>query len=314
MEKIRVQFYLLFLSAVFLFISGKTSAQSELFRLDFEVDSIALGDKVHAKFWVSIPSDKQVVWNVPELPEQFTFLDWGELDTLENNAKGLIITQSFYLGCYKDGKYTINPISLLVMDGSGTIDTLFSESISGEIISPEVNLESPFRDIESVITPQWTWEELLPYVLWVVLLVLLLLSVYLTYRFLKNKLSRSSSSVQQQAVIPPHQIALMALKKLNGSSVKLETDKKPFYTELSSIIRKYLEDRFGIEAEELATSEILRQYSNLSIDDDSNTLLKGLLKSADLVKFAKANPDQSSCDNAIATAIQFVELTAAKEA
>ena len=65
---------------------------------------------------------------------------------------------------------------------------------------------------------------------------------------------------------------------------------KEHYTLLTGILREYLERRYGVNALEQTTDEILQQLSYLQLSDDLITDTEQLLSVADLIKFAKADP------------------------
>ena len=85
---------------------------------------------------------------------------------------------------------------------------------------------------------------------------------------------------------------------------------KEYYTILSGIVRKYLEDQFEILAMELTTYEILTDFEkSFGKNPDIRIKLEELLQLSDLVKFAKEAPSTERNINNLDKAIEFVELT-----
>jgi hypothetical protein len=83
-----------------------------------------------------------------------------------------------------------------------------------------------------------------------------------------------------------------------------------FYVELSGIVRRYVENRFGLRSPELTTEEFLEVMSTApDLSGDHRGLLRGFLVQADLVKFAHYMPDSSAVEDSVGSAKQFLEET-----
>ena len=120
--------------------------------------------------------------------------------------------------------------------------------------------------------------------------------------------------------VPPekaHEKALRLLKELEARQLWQSGRIKEYYSELSDIVRIYLEERFSIPAMEQTTDELL---ALLKKQNDSRTELrkarpelKLILRTADLAKFAKANPLPDEHSACMAAALQMVQLTQMKK-
>jgi hypothetical protein len=85
---------------------------------------------------------------------------------------------------------------------------------------------------------------------------------------------------------------------------------EPFFTELSLILRTYLENRFSLNAPESTTEELTRAMSSdTRLEFKEQQALRNFMTQADLVKFARADAQQDVMQNAFATVEQFVEQT-----
>jgi hypothetical protein len=84
---------------------------------------------------------------------------------------------------------------------------------------------------------------------------------------------------------------------------------KQYQSELTGIIRQYLEDQFQIPALEMTTDEVARALRDTTFDRKYEIRLKEILQMADLIKFAKANPDMSIHDQYWLDALSFVNDT-----
>jgi hypothetical protein len=87
---------------------------------------------------------------------------------------------------------------------------------------------------------------------------------------------------------------------------------KEHYIGLTAILRFYLADEFGINAELMTTSDLARELKNTSADLKTKLAAKDFLQKADLVKFAKLKPEDAEAD-ARALDAMLMEFTRAAE-
>jgi len=88
---------------------------------------------------------------------------------------------------------------------------------------------------------------------------------------------------------------------------------KEYYTELTDILREYIEERFDVAAIEMTSSEILDGLVPKNINDQAMQKLKGSLELSDLVKFAKASPTALENDTCLNNGVDFITETKAVE-
>ncbi|MBL8013083.1 MAG: hypothetical protein JNN05_04475, partial [Candidatus Omnitrophica bacterium] len=82
------------------------------------------------------------------------------------------------------------------------------------------------------------------------------------------------------------------LSWLNKQGLSSPGEFRTYFTELSTIIRTYLEQRFEIRAPEMTTQEFLESMKDSSVlHQQHKDILKELLQTADMVKFAKHQPN-----------------------
>jgi hypothetical protein len=110
--------------------------------------------------------------------------------------------------------------------------------------------------------------------------------------------------------IPAHIIAFRELRELADEKLWQKSEFKQYYTRLTGVIRHYMERRYGIQAMEMTSHEILEEWK-LSGENtgDLDEKLNGLLNLADLVKFAKQKPVASENEENMERAYDFVERT-----
>jgi hypothetical protein len=84
---------------------------------------------------------------------------------------------------------------------------------------------------------------------------------------------------------------------------------KEYYSELTDIIRRYLQQQHGIEAMEMITAEILAAYDSTSLQPDARSILSNILMQADYVKFAKVIPSRNENELNLTYSRQFIDMT-----
>jgi HAMP domain-containing protein len=83
-----------------------------------------------------------------------------------------------------------------------------------------------------------------------------------------------------------------------------------FFVQLSGIVRRYLENRFGLRSPELTTEEFVAELaSSPDLVRSHQRLLGEFLRRADLVKFAHLVPDPADVELSLESARSFLEAT-----
>jgi len=117
---------------------------------------------------------------------------------------------------------------------------------------------------------------------------------------------------RKQILKTPRKIALESLASLEATRESLTAE--DFAKQAALTVRRYISERFGINAPRQTTEEFLQE---LAAKNDSPLIpesdhLRGFLKSCDLAKFAASNLDSTQRGNLIEAARTFVHVTAAR--
>jgi hypothetical protein len=113
-----------------------------------------------------------------------------------------------------------------------------------------------------------------------------------------------------EPVLPPEISAREALDQLLASSLLEEGQVKKFYSELSDVLRRYLERRFGIPALDRTTAELLPELRQQADLRHLFAELRVFLENGDLVKFARLVPDRAEIDGDVGRVRQVIDATA----
>jgi hypothetical protein len=107
----------------------------------------------------------------------------------------------------------------------------------------------------------------------------------------------------------PHEVAHAALDRLEASTLLERGEVKAFHIEVSLIVRAYIEARFGIDALEMTTREVMVELGAGPADPAALGDCGRFLVACDLVKFAKRRPADAESRALIQVARVFVDAT-----
>jgi hypothetical protein len=110
--------------------------------------------------------------------------------------------------------------------------------------------------------------------------------------------------------LSPHQAALKELARVEGLGLPQKGEYERYCTELSGIMRRYLEQRFRLAATRQTTPEFLDTMKTAgTLTSEQRALLRDFLEQCDLVKFAQATPPAESLANLSQALERFVRQT-----
>jgi hypothetical protein len=142
---------------------------------------------------------------------------------------------------------------------------------------------------------------------WLSILMLVLLGVggFLYYRLRSGKPIMAAIRIVKRLL--PHQKAMNSIAKIKAEQGSGSEDQKTYYTRLTDTLRTYMEERFGFNAMEMTSSEIIERLKQ----EDSSKIaeLVELFETADLVKFAKYSTLINENDRNMAHVVEFIEST-----
>ncbi len=272
---------------------------------------ILIGDQVQLHVYAENSPGEQVesadysgLEQIPEL-EILKISPW---DTLPSGDQ-FLLRQNLTLTSFDSGYYVIPPIPINYLrsnGGKGTVKTNDLALSVETVFMPGDSLQ--LAPIKSIIEEPLKFSDFLPYL---GIALGIGLGILLAYFFVKRKPEKEIVAAPK-IIRPPHEIALEKLSALKAQKLWQQGKVKEYHSELTYIIREYLEGRFQTPALESTTAEIMRSMRNKIEEDDLYRQLRELLQVADLVKFAKAKPAADIHDRASAEAESFVERTKEK--
>ncbi len=250
---------------------------------------------------VQLPIFSDTLANNLELVEPF------KLDTIPADQDMLNVGLHLLVTSFEDTLIYIAP-QAFVLDG----DTSWSNSISLKVIQPfEIDTaNASIADIKDVMDPPFNWNALFRWLLWTLIGLALLTAIYfLVKKFMKAK--DASAEITLEDTLPAHEVALLKLKKVKDSKIwQQENRSKEYHTEITDILREYIERIFEIPAPEMTSEEIIEHLKDLRVNQKETwTGLKQVFQLADLVKFAKWRALPEEQELSLKNAYKFVEDT-----
>ena len=274
------------LCAIFFFLSSfQAFAQV---KTEVDTTKIRIGEQINYKINVEADSTALVVF-----PEGQTFMPLEnvealEIDTTKKDSK-FLLSRIYKLTQFDSGAYTIPRQKVIIGDQAFFTDSLKIEVNTVEIDTSKQKLFDikPIIEVEKSGGNWWKW--LLG------VLTSLALVAFLLYWLIWRK--KPLTEEEEIALLPPYDRAKLALQKLDESQFLIRSEVKDYYSELTFIIRKYLDEKVYDRALESTTDQLinrlnlLKEGNQIPLTKDTIKNLESILQRADLVKFAKSAPD-----------------------
>ena len=167
--------------------------------------------------------------------------------------------------------------------------------------------QEELRDVK----PPVDWPAHWTFVYVLIFILLMAFLAWLLYFFKRRRVIQKTKEIPQTA----WDTAYERLSELKSRNLPSEGKFKEYYSILSDIVRRYMEERFSLRAPEMTTEEFLNHLKELdSLIVSQKTALKDFLNSCDLVKFAKYGPGLKECEESFTLAQRLVEETKIIEA
>ena len=285
------------------------SANAQNVTVDASIDSLQLFIGQQAKIKLEVSYDANQKMRLPVFYDTIItgveVVDIAKPDTqFLNDKKRLLITQEYTITSFDSALYYLPPFEVLVDN-----KPYYSKNLALNVLSVPVDTLHPdqFFGPKGIMKPPFAWEDW-ELITWLALLSipLIILIIYLIVRYNDNKPIIRTIKIEPK--LPPHQLAMKEIERIKSEKSWQKGDSKAYYTELTDTIRTYIKDRFGFNALEMTSSEII---DRLLQEKDQKLMeeLKTLFQTADLVKFAKHNPMINENDMNLVNAIDFINQT-----
>ena len=292
-----------------LFLLGGNAMAQQRPLIDVSIDSAAIliGEQTVLHLTVTADQDRPVQVIIPNdtLMAGVELLNLSKADSTQIENNRLVIKQDLLITSFDSALYLLPPLK--VIDG---VDTVYSNQVALKVSTLPVNVENPeeYFDIKQVWKPPFVWADYLPILLAILLILLLAAAAWYGWKRWKEQKSLIPFK-KEEPKLPPHEQAIKELDAIREQKLWQQGLSKAYYTQITETLRRYIDGRFGINAMEMTSGEILDLIRQ---NDEAKPLyenLRQILSLADFVKFAKMNPLPDENDLSLANAYRFVEQT-----
>ncbi|MBR1462836.1 MAG: hypothetical protein IJ604_05585 [Prevotella sp.] len=279
-------------------------------QVETKIDSIEILIGEQTNLTLSVAMKKGQSLQMPEFtPSQYItpgveVLSSNPADTAVLDDHTVRVNKVYTLTSFDENLYYLPEMTVKV-DGK----EYKSKSLALKVITMPVDTLHPenFFPPKDVQDNPFLWSEWSG-IFWLSVLVVLLFCVafYLHLRLKQNKPIIAHVRIVKKVL--PHQKAMSEIEKIKEERMVSSEDQKAYYTRLTDTLRKYIEERFGFNAMEMTSSEIierLQQAEDRRMIDE----LRELFTTADLVKFAKYSTLINENDANLVNAIEFINTT-----
>jgi len=279
-------------------------------RLDSTV--IWIGSQTHLTFQVSQQPKQKVLMPIfsDSIVGGLETVEPVKTDTVKSPDGQLLVSQHYVVTSFKDSLIYIPPFPF-VING----DTVWSKSLSLKVVQPfKIDTAShKIADIKPVLNSKFDWAAFLLRVLLGFVILGLLVVLYVLYqKYFKKKPVLNEKEIR--LLLPADVVALNQLDKIKQEKFWQQGRVKEYHTELTDVIREYVERIFNINSMEMTSEEILDHLRVLKVERKSAYLnLKQILNLADLVKFAKWNAMPEEHELSLQNAYLFINQTKVEE-
>ncbi|MDE7346159.1 MAG: hypothetical protein K2N48_05415 [Muribaculaceae bacterium] len=198
-----------------------------------------------------------------------------------------------------------------------SVDSVGSNEVELSVVPVKVGENDAISDYRDISDPSdrsfWDWMPDWLYDLWWMWLILMAVIVAAIYFGRKYRKTGKFITLPEKPQPKPWTVALERLENLKSKNLWENGMEKEYFTQLTDILRDYLNDRFGINAMEMTSRQIMQTLADQADVRDHRGYVRKILDVADFVKFAKVRPLPADNVEAYENAVNFVKETIEKE-
>jgi len=282
--------YLYILLAIF-YACGLLAQGNGQANIIVDSTTFLIGDPIQMQVIVNAPVGNTVTFPaISDLlnKEKLELIDQKETETIQGDVNNTF-KKTIVFTAWEPGNYQIPKLVFSYTKG-GNIIEIESASLMVTATAPTVTGDSTYiADIKTILAEERNfWDKVYAFFTHPVVLSLLILGLAFLafYSFMQYK-NRPKAKRKPTA----EEIALKQLDALKAKNLLGDHQFQAFHTDISLILRTYINNRFKISALERPTSAFLpkleqHKYMPSKLFEEGQTVLEH----ADLIKFAKASP------------------------
>lgn len=295
---------LLFLTSIYTFGQGAS------FSAKLDTNVIKLGGQTKLKLSIEFSKDKSYSITFPEYADSINshieIVGKPQVDTsVVKDSPVKRISEIYTITSFDTGFWVIPAIRVYL--NNDTSQYLESEPLLLEVKGVALDPAKDVNDIKEPLSLPITLKEILIIAGLILLVVSIIAGVLVYYIFFRKKKVKITQLFQPKP-LPSHEKALGLLEQLRKKKLWEGNQVKLFHSELTDIIRGYIDDRFGVSSPEQVSDETLAAMKG-KVGESTFVKLRQMLQLADMVKFAKEQPLPNENELSMNHAVDFVNET-----
>ena len=294
---IKTKYLVLLFFAVFIQLNAQETSSY------VDTTSIRIGEQITYKINIKIDSLDEITFPKAKDFAPFELIKEFKVDTNYLDKK-FIISKQFALTYFDSGTYYIPSQKLILLNKEIELDSF-------EIIINPVKIDTTKQGLYD-IKPIMKSNTQIDFLFWLYILIFII--VFCTFLYFKNHIfSFFTINKLEVEYLTPYEKAVTELSKIKDLNYLSEIDIKTYYSDLTFVIRNFIEEKIIDNALECTTKELIQKLSLLKTSKKlnfSNSTLKNIedvFSRADLVKFAKYEPDTQSASTDLETLTKELE-------
>jgi hypothetical protein len=248
------------------------------------------------------------------ITEKIEIISTSAIDTTmpsKNDPNLLQQHQQLIISAYDSGYFAIPPFKFIV--NGDTANPRYTEALLLEVHTvPTDSSAAKIKDIKAPFNEPFNWMWYKNYFYWGIAALVFVIGLFLIIRYF-NRRNAVKLLEPEKPKIPAHITALASLERIRETQVWKDNKIKEYYSEIADTVRLYIEERYGVNALESTSDELLSIMRSQVVDPVSKEKLKQILILSDFVKFAKMIPLEQEHNLTLQSAFDFVNGTKREE-
>ena len=309
--KLKVISVRMLLLVVCLLAGFTAGAQQTLIDVKVDTADILVGEQTTLHVTVTTDPNRRIIIPLPSdtLMTGVEVISVSDADSTVADGR-LVIRRDILVTSFDSSLYLLPPF--IAIDGT---DTIASNQVALKVSTVPVDVDNPekFYDIKDVWKPPFVLADYYPWIFGVLTALFLICVIgYLVQRYRRH---RSEVPVKPaEPELPPYETAIRELDSIKDQKLWQQGLNKEYYTQVTDTLRRYISRRYGVNAMEKTSEEILAIIERESDERTVYDTLRQVLRLSDYVKFAKLHPLPDENDESMRNAYLFVNQTKRTEA
>jgi len=288
-------------------LAGFTAgAQQTLIDVKVDTADILVGEQTTLHVTVTTDPNRRIIIPLPSdtLMTGVEVISVSDADSTVADGR-LVIRRDILVTSFDSSLYLLPPF--IAIDGA---DTIASNQVALKVSTVPVDVDNPekFYDIKDVWKPPFVLADYYPWIFGVLTALFLICVIgYLVQRYRRH---RSEVPVKPAVPeLPPYETAIRELDSIKDQKLWQQGLNKEYYTQVTDTLRRYISRRYGVNAMEKTSEEILAIIERETDERTVYDTLRQVLRLSDYVKFAKLHPLPDENDESMRNAYLFVNQT-----